>query len=262
VKDINPGPSPSIPFGFIRRGEFLYFRAADDVHGAELWRTDGTEAGTVQVADIAPGAASSNPDQFVLATFNRRGRGASSKAGTLLFSASDSTRGSELFRSDGTAGRTRLIKDINPNGDSTPLSLTSFNGLVFFNADDGVHGREPWVTDGTEAGTRMFKDLNPGDGISAPMDFTVVGDTLFFVTISPGATDDTVKTLLWATDGTAEGTQLVYQEPGSSFGYSIRNLTVLENQLLFTAPNGVGSDGISTNSELFTVSVTGSERAR
>jgi ELWxxDGT repeat protein len=253
VKDINPGPAPSIPFSLTRWNEQIYFKADDGVHGAELWRTDGSAAGTVQIADLNPGAAPSNPDQLVVA---RLGVG---DTGTLLFAAQSATSGIELFRSDGSAAGTHLVKNINPAGDSSPLSLTEFKGRVYFNADDGVHGREPWVTDGTEAGTRLLRDLNPDAGLSAPMDFTVVGDTLFFVTISPGATESTIKTQLWVTDGTGENTQLVYQEPGSSSGYAIRNLTVVGNTLLFTAPNGVGANGLSTDNELFALKVTESE---
>jgi hypothetical protein len=251
VKDINPGPRPSIPIEFILWNDALYFSAADDGHGAELWRTDGTEAGTERITDLVPGPVGSEPEQFTIADL-----GNADGTTTLLFAARDASVGFELFRTDGTPAGTQLIKDINPTGDSTPLSLTPFKGRVFFNADDGVHGREPWVTDGTAEGTHLFIDLNPDDGLSAPMNFTIVGNTLFFVTISPGPTDSSVKTQLWATDGTPDGTQLVYEEPGSSFGYSIRNLVALGDQLLFTAPNAVDASGMSIDHELFSVRVT------
>ena len=39
----------------------LYFSANDGSHGQELWRSDGTSAGTFMVDDISPGASSSNP---------------------------------------------------------------------------------------------------------------------------------------------------------------------------------------------------------
>ena len=41
-------------------GKTLLFRASDGVSGAELWKTDGTEAGTVLVKDINPGRDFSN----------------------------------------------------------------------------------------------------------------------------------------------------------------------------------------------------------
>ena len=37
----------------------LYFTAWDAAHGTELWRSDGTSAGTMMVKDIYPGTAGS-----------------------------------------------------------------------------------------------------------------------------------------------------------------------------------------------------------
>jgi ELWxxDGT repeat protein len=38
----------------VRVGDTLYFAADDGSHGTELWRTDGTRAGTWLVKDINP----------------------------------------------------------------------------------------------------------------------------------------------------------------------------------------------------------------
>lgn len=258
VKDINPGSNPSTPTDFIRYNHFVFFSADDGVHGTELWRTDGTEAGTLQVADLNPGAFGSGPQYPIVAHFRSVTSAPNDRSdarNVLLFLADDGVHGLELFRSDGTAEGTALIKDINPAGDSVPLGMTEYKGRVYFSADDGVHGIELWVTDGTEAGTQLFADLNPGATRSSPQDLTVAGGRLFFTAIVPDDAHFTVRTQLWVTDGTAEGTAMVYEEPGNDFGYGINNLTVLGNKLLFTAPNGVDGQGFSIDTELFAASM-------
>ena len=54
VKDINPGPEASLPYGFTAVGHIVYFGANDGVHGWELWRSDGTAQGTRMVKDLRP----------------------------------------------------------------------------------------------------------------------------------------------------------------------------------------------------------------
>jgi ELWxxDGT repeat protein len=257
VKDIFPGPRPSTPTDFIRYNHFVFFSADDGRHGTELWRTDGTEAGTKQVTDLNPGQFGSNPQYPVIARFRSSMSDDMSDRSArqlLVFLADDGTHGLELFKSDGTPEGTQLIKDINPTGDSVPLGMTEYKGRVYFSADDGVHGSELWVTDGTEAGTQLFADLNAGSLRSSPQSFIVAGGLLFFVAIVPDDEHFTVRTQLWKTDGTPQGTQMVYQEPGNNFGYAIDHLTVVRNRLLFTAPSSVDNEGFSTNVELFAAS--------
>src|SRR5204862_8098310 len=78
----------------------LFFAGNDGTHGQELWRSNGTTAGTAMVLDIQPGTPSSSP--ALLTNVN----------GTLFFTAFTDTTGFELWRSDGTAAGTRLVKDI------------------------------------------------------------------------------------------------------------------------------------------------------
>ena len=63
VKDINPVPDPaySEPAGFVTLGGAALFVADDGVSGRELWRSDGTAAGTWQVADLCKPDCSGNP---------------------------------------------------------------------------------------------------------------------------------------------------------------------------------------------------------
>jgi ELWxxDGT repeat protein len=242
IKDIFPGPRPSIPFEFTVFRKQLFFRADDGTSGAELWTTDGTEAGTRIFKDINP-AGPSDPMHFTMA--GRR----------LFFNANDGVTGAELWVSDGREAGTRLIADINPNAGSLPLNLTAVGDRLFFTADDGQHGIELWVSDGTAAGTHLVKDINPGAERSSPLDMLAVGNVLFFTAIDPDDATRTVVTQLWMTDGTEEGTKLVWQAPGRASGYSILNLTLLGNQLLFSAPTGADAEGLSINTELYRLEV-------
>src|SRR5688572_15637320 len=242
VKDIHPGPMPSIPVGFRVLNNQLLFTANDGTTGAELWASDGTPDGTRLLKDINPAGASS-PMHSAIAG-NR-----------MFFNADDGMRGAELWVTDGTEAGTRLVKDVNPTGESLPLGITPAGGRVFFAADDGTHGTELWVSDGTEAGTRLVKDINLGDERSSPLEMIAFGDQLFFTAIDPDDAAFTVRTQLWVTDGTEAGTQMLFEEPGDSFGYSINNLSLLGNELLFTAPSGVDPDGFSINVELHAITV-------
>src|SRR4051812_34985018 len=44
----------------------LYFGGSDPAHGRELWRSDGTEAGTWRVSDLRPGPGGSNPTSLTV----------------------------------------------------------------------------------------------------------------------------------------------------------------------------------------------------
>jgi trimeric autotransporter adhesin len=111
----------------------LYFRAWDPDHDFELWRTDGTAAGTVLVRDLAPGPISGDPQGLVAA------------GGRLWFSALDPDHGREIWTSDGTRRGTRLAVDLAAGPPSSaPEQLTPFAGRLCFAADDGVTGREVW----------------------------------------------------------------------------------------------------------------------
>lgn len=66
-------------------GGVYYFHAWDANHGVELWRTDGTPAGTAMVKDIYPGVGDSMPSRFTLC------------GSRLCFAANDGVHGKELW---------------------------------------------------------------------------------------------------------------------------------------------------------------------
>src|SRR5262245_5006320 len=55
VKDINFATSASRPRDPVTIGDMTYFGADDGVHGLQLWKTNGTAAGTAMVKDIPAG---------------------------------------------------------------------------------------------------------------------------------------------------------------------------------------------------------------
>ena len=52
VLDINPGAASTHPYSMVAIGSTTYFAVDEGVHGAVLWESDGTAAGTVLVKDI------------------------------------------------------------------------------------------------------------------------------------------------------------------------------------------------------------------
>ncbi len=124
---------------------------------SELWKSDGTSAGTLLVRDIKPGLGDS------------RSRYLTNVNGTLYFRATDGSSGSELWKSDGTSAGTVQVRDLLPGlTGSLPSSLTNVNGRLYFAASDGTSGMELWSTDGTSAGTVRASDINPGAGKLQP----------------------------------------------------------------------------------------------
>jgi ELWxxDGT repeat protein len=99
----------------------LFFSVDDGVFGRGLWKSDGSEGGTVLVKDIFPGG-SSLPEALT------------NVSGTLLFTADDGVHARELWKSDGTGVGTVLVKDIEPGGgglSSNPRFLTTVNRVLF-----------------------------------------------------------------------------------------------------------------------------------
>ena len=202
----------------------------------ELWRSDGTSAGTVMVTAIDPSANGQLNDY-----------GLTNARGTLFFAANDGTDGEQLWKSDGTAVGTVMVTDTDPGHgfDGIPSHLIDRSGTLFFAADDAVNGNSLWKTDGTAAGTLMVAQVNPYSGGNAIFDLVNVNGTLFF---QAGA--------LWKSDGTAAGTSIV-----ANFLNTPEFLTNANGTLFFSADDGTHGAQLwkSDGSALGTVMVTSAE---
>jgi trimeric autotransporter adhesin len=244
LKDINVGSAGSSPSNLTNVNGVLFFSGNDGINGQELWKTNGTAAGTIMIKDINPGVANSSPTVF--ANVN----------GIIYFKANDGVHGDELWKSDGTLAGTVMVKDINPGINSSLFNTFSgiaINGLFFFSVNDGTHGYELWKSDGTEAGTIMIKDINTGlaggyPGNNAfPLSFTEMNGILYFCAID-GSNDGYYGSALWKSDGTAAGTELVKY-------IGISYIVNVNNTLYFSGSNDTGSslwksDGTSAGTVL------------
>lgn len=218
VKDINPGTASSwggIPSAFVQANGVLFFFAEDATHGRELWKTDGTEAGTQLVKDIVAGANSTDVETlvasqagaFFLVDKTKLWFSDGSDAGTIeagsfptgIASMVAATNGAflvtkepALYFSNGTVAGTIEIDNVTPSG----IPWLAPNGAsVIFSGTNGTNGLEPWISDGTEAGTEMLADVGAAP-VSSPAWMEAADANVF---LSHGSK-------LLRSDGTAPGT--------------------------------------------------------
>jgi ELWxxDGT repeat protein len=201
VKDLSSGSSMIEQIA--RTSSLVCFVYTSGEFGRELYKTDGTAGGTSLVKDLSLGAASSSFEHF------------SSVNNILYFSASSSgadAKGFEMYRSDGTATGTFMLKDIY-SGITSSLPNTFVpdveNNRMYFFADNDILGRELWKTDGTTEGTAIVKDiaLSSRSGVSAGPSILIGGELYFQASDYDYSYTQVFE--LWKTDGTAEGTMKV-----------------------------------------------------
>lgn len=229
VKGLDPGNRNTDEFieysPYFAFRNTMYISARDETGGWELWKTDGTETGTILVKNIAPDNPgdinSSFPDNF--ASFR----------GKVYFTADDGANGRELWRTDGTEDGTVRITDFARDVSGGAGNLKTFHGSLYFAADDGVNGMELWKTNGTASGTVFVKDIAPGADGSSPSSFTEFKGRLYFsATVSDGTFFP--PRLIWKTNGTDIGTRQVAQATvGTNRHVSGRGFAIYRNALYF-----------------------------
>ncbi len=127
MSNINP-TAGSNPTKLTVAGTTLYFTADDGTNGRELWKSNGTAAGTVLVSNLNPGADATYFNELL------------SIGSTLYFIANRPFEGQEVWRSNGTAAGTVVLKNIIPdaNSGSYPSQLTNVNGTLYFAAREAI----------------------------------------------------------------------------------------------------------------------------
>ncbi len=174
-------------------GGILYFAGAGAEAGCELWRSDGSAAGTQRIAILDPEGPVSSPDGFAV-------------LGERVFFSSPYSFG--LRVTDGTSGGTSIVAS------PLPQLLTAAGGRLFFMAQEDDGGTSLWTSDGTSAGTRPLRHFAVNAICDGPHDCTLQtpflqpdGDGVVFVA------NDGAGQQFWRSDGAPEGTQRLTSTP-------------------------------------------------
>jgi len=221
VKDINPettstfpdpfgGGKSSITYGsvdhpsvgnikisalssrYIIHNNLLYFGADDGLNGRELWKSDGTEAGTTLIKNIGGTfydpyntayVGSSDPISFYV--FQNK----------IVFKAIGSANPNpvyNLYQTDGSENGTTILKNGGLPGDGFS-HYAVLNNILYFAAYDQpnslIHptynepltgGIELWTSDGSIVGTKQLKNMMKGWLYGPPIHLTAWNGSLYY----------------------------------------------------------------------------------
>ncbi|HEX8531580.1 MAG TPA: ELWxxDGT repeat protein, partial [Cytophagales bacterium] len=240
VKDIYPGTVPNLPHdpeianGLPREltayNGKLYFSAQAPVYGMELWRTDGTEAGTVLVKDllvepyITNDPLSSRPHNFRVVN------------NKLMFIATTTVPGVDrVFASDGTAPGTVDVGGATPAKYYSGGVITSaavVNDAFCYATYSYASGVGPVVDFYGFNGSRSFSQED--DQVS---DLTPVNGALYFV-----ANDGMSGRELWVNN--AAGIEKLPELNSGPEGTNPTDLFSIGNVLYFRSTYGTGANAL------------------
>jgi ELWxxDGT repeat protein len=228
IKDIQAGTKGSAPKLLTRVGDTVYFTAATNKHGRELWKTKGWIKSTKLVKDIKKGTGSATPTGLInaggtlyfrvgKALWRSRGTAASTKqlkfTGVANFPMAAVGKklyfrtSTGLWVTQGTTASTRQVSTVKIRG-----PIHAAGGTLYFGGYDADHGLELWKSDGSHPGTKRVTDIRPGPTssiIAGEYAYANIGSTLFF-----RAMPDELYgySQLFKSDGTSAGTKrLTYQ---------------------------------------------------
>ena len=172
---------------------FSFFPA--NVHGINLWITDGTKNGTVQLIN-----QKTNTDRDLVYANELLG-----KIGNkyLFRKPNENTLRYEVWTTEGTVSTTQKLKDMSGDILFQPIlsyydskswqNLPKINNKLYFSRQTEKNGYEPWETDGTPEGTKMMGDLVKGIQSSNPYQFVEINQTPYCI-----ATEENKSLQLWS----------------------------------------------------------------
>ncbi len=145
-----------------------------------------------------------------------------------FFAMGNKKYGTELWRSNGTASGTYMVKDIFPGDyDSFPDQFLSHQGILYFTARTEA-GRFLWRSDGTEEGTFVIQKFDSSDFILSRI---LSGEENFYfrVELSSGGVS------LWKSNGTESGTEIIENiDPSDSSSLDFGDLYFFKGKLYYS----------------------------
>jgi ELWxxDGT repeat protein len=281
-KDINSADEGSYPSNFIEFNSATFFTIKTAGNNAyKLWKTDGTEAGTVQASEQNIYIYTSSLRKFLFLATDTH----------LYYSAkrNDSQAAMDIWRTDGTT-HTLMIENIktnadliilnnevyyfdynglfkiNENGDSTlikslpPIAeekAVIVNNEIFFFIKANAR-TQLWKSNGTEAGTVLIQEIDaelfylPGSLQENPR-YIVINNTVFFFLSKFNNSTNKYEGHLWKSNGSSAGTVLIKQvlDVSNFYGITINSLTNFNNNLVFNIGLNLWiSDGTETGTQI------------
>ncbi|WP_223643237.1 ELWxxDGT repeat protein [Corallococcus sp. EGB] len=279
VKDVTPGVEDSYLTHLTAAGSTLVFfvenyDATASASRHELWRSDGTTAGTVRVRDFGTSVDVSYLD--------------AKQGNALLFFVRELKGATSLWRTDGTAAGTVMLKRLDAGPDTYPYDVRTSGALTLFKLNESSGLSELWKTDGTAGGTLRLASFGPTRGVNVlgalgpyayvtttsfktqymvlyrvplaggnpepvvtlPNDYTSQGEAfpyidavsqapggkkLFFSVVIGSNGPAPRDTQLWVTNGTAGGTTLLRRPLSLSDEYGSPVYAVADNLVFFSA---------------------------
>ncbi|HKI02915.1 MAG TPA: ELWxxDGT repeat protein [Thermoanaerobaculia bacterium] len=152
----------------------------------QLWRSDGTRAGT---QPLRPDTLRVDPSEV--------GGSFAFLNDVLYFEGCDFGGRCALWRTDGTVAGTQRVTELAPEGQAQSIiALRSAAGRLFLVSGDFGSNSFLWTSNGTAAGTAVVRQFP-----FLPSKIVTAGSRLFMVLPAPEGKEE-----LWASDGTIAGT--------------------------------------------------------
>lgn len=188
-------------------GNEMYFNGYTGNGGRKIWKTDGTAAGTVLVADKSANAFTRlNGEVYFISDF-------------------------KLWKISGANNSIEMINVPNIFMVST-FRMAAFKNKLYFMGFDETNGVELWTSDGTPSGTKLFVNTSPlTNNVYSLTSFMLVttDDYLLFSTLHNESMN--TRHTLYKTDGTIAGTVQISPVDALDAGSSSGSMFSKTNEL-------------------------------